>query len=40
MLLKLARKVLGVAAFRTGRRRSPLESDFPQKHFPGEIGHG
>ncbi len=42
VILKLARKILGVSAFRTGRRRSPLESDFPQKHLHvhQEVGHG
>jgi len=42
MLLKLARKILGVRCFRTGRRRSPLESDYPQRHLHvhKEVGHG
>jgi DNA-binding CsgD family transcriptional regulator len=40
VILKIARRVLGVPCFRTGRRREPLTSDFPQRHFRGELHHG
>jgi hypothetical protein len=39
-VVRMAHIELNCPRFRSGRSVEPLSSDFPQRHFRGEIGHG